>query len=66
MILIQRRYLVYVSLINRRLFLDLFKEDIFDFLVGYQFVNDYVDLFLWQFTVTRCSNGASIDMLCIS
>ena len=41
-----QRYLVYFSLINRRLFFDLFKENILDFLVGYQFVNDCVELFL--------------------
>ena len=45
-----QRYLVYFSLINRRLFFDLFKENILDFLVGYQFVNDCVELFLWHFT----------------
>ena len=51
-----QRYLVYFSLINRRLFFDLFKENILDFLVGYQFVNDCVELFLWRFTSARCSN----------
>lgn len=53
---IQRRYLVYFSLINMRLFFDLFEENIFDILVGYQFVNNCVELFLWHFTSVRCSN----------
>ena len=43
---IQRRYLVYFRLKNTRLFFDLFKENIFDFLVGYEFINDCVQLFL--------------------
>jgi hypothetical protein len=42
---IQRRYLVYFSLENTRFFFDLFKENIFDFLVGYESV-DCVQLFL--------------------
>ena len=55
LIQIQNRYLIQ-NPIDIRLFFDLFKEDILDFLVGYQFINDCVKLFLWQFTIARYTN----------
>jgi hypothetical protein len=56
--------LVYFSLI--RLFFDLFKKNIFDFLVGYQFVNDRVELFLWQGISTSVTVVVFFEFVLIS
>jgi hypothetical protein len=58
LIQIHSRYLIYFRLRYRRPNFDLFKEDILDYLVVYQFVNDSMELVFWQFTVFQYSLNA--------